>query len=535
MVLLHLRNDGVLEEVHARGVVGRFGEVGDRVTKPQSLERVQLLGDLLRRADTHPGALGLDLLVDPRLGDTCRDVVLAHPGQPFLDVFFGFSDDDIDVGGPCDLGEVPADVLAVGGKDLALVLEDVRREVGVVRVLRRDAQGLLLAASGNPDRYAVQVGPGLRRPLKWPGRADRPVDLIMLALQRGRSGGPHVAEDLNPFLKRPEPLPSGGEVPATDAIGTPLVLIPTGADAHLQATLRDDVDRCGDLGQAGGIAITHAGAHLSQPDPAGHSSKRGHHGPRLVGGLLRRDRHRVEVVIDPDRLPQAGQLGTLGQTRHHPPVLVRLDAGKIHPPALRNKKTKSHWNSPHQYTDVKARHHQQNRHQRARRAQTRQPRPHRGYCAAMTSITSGDISEPAVIRRLLTTPATWAVVGLSTDATRTAYGVARWMHDALGHRIIPVHPRAEEVWGEPGCPALAQIPDGTVVSVVDFFINSLRVGEVVDDAILNKDRLRIQTVWLQLGVIDQEAAQRAIAAGLDVVMDTCPMIEFDRLGLHRTP
>jgi uncharacterized protein len=139
------------------------------------------------------------------------------------------------------------------------------------------------------------------------------------------------------------------------------------------------------------------------------------------------------------------------------------------------------------------------------------------------------ISDPAVIRRLLTTPATWAVVGLSTDATRTAYGVARWMHDALGLRIIPVHPRKPEVWGEPGYGSLAEIPDGTVVSVVDCFVNSGRVGAVVDQAIAAKDRLGIEAVWLQLGVIDQDAAERAINAGLDVVMDTCPMMEYPRL------
>jgi predicted CoA-binding protein len=147
----------------------------------------------------------------------------------------------------------------------------------------------------------------------------------------------------------------------------------------------------------------------------------------------------------------------------------------------------------------------------------------------MAPIISGNVSDPAVIRRVLTTPATWAVVGLSTDVTRTAYGVARWMHEGLGHRIIPVHPRAVEVWGEPAYPTLTQIPDGTVVAVVDCFVNSLRVGEVVDEAIANKDRLGIETIWLQLGVIDEDAVQRAISAGLDVVMDTCPMIEFPKL------
>jgi uncharacterized protein len=141
----------------------------------------------------------------------------------------------------------------------------------------------------------------------------------------------------------------------------------------------------------------------------------------------------------------------------------------------------------------------------------------------------GKVSDPSVIRRLLTTPATWAVVGLSTDMTRTAYGVARWMRDGLGHRIIPVHPRAVEVWGEPGYQTLTSIPDGTVVAVVDCFVNSRRVGEVVDEAIANRDRLGIQAVWLQLGVIDQEAAERALGAGLDVVMDTCPMIEYPKL------
>jgi uncharacterized protein len=147
----------------------------------------------------------------------------------------------------------------------------------------------------------------------------------------------------------------------------------------------------------------------------------------------------------------------------------------------------------------------------------------------MAPTISGNVSDQAVIRRVLTTPATWAVVGLSTDVTRTAYGVARWMHEALGHRIIPVHPRAVEVWGEPGYRSLTQIPDGTVVAVVDCFVNSQRVGQVVDEAIVNKDRLGIGALWLQLGVVDEDAARRAIGAGLDVVMDTCPMIEYPKL------
>jgi len=152
----------------------------------------------------------------------------------------------------------------------------------------------------------------------------------------------------------------------------------------------------------------------------------------------------------------------------------------------------------------------------------------------MTPTISGNVSEPAVIRKVLTTPATWAMVGLSSDATRTAYGVAQWMHDTLGYRIIPVHPRAEELWSEPGYPNLTQIPGGTAVTVVDCFVNSHRVGEIVDEAIFNKVRLGIEVIWLQLGVIDEDAAKRAIRAGLNVVMDTCPKVQFDMLGLHQT-
>ena len=90
------------------------------------------------------------------------------------------------------------------------------------------------------------------------------------------------------------------------------------------------------------VAATHAGAHLTQANPAGDGGQRGHQGPGLMGGVLRGLGHGMEVVVDPDRLPQAGHLGTLGQTRHDPPVLVRLNAGQIHPPALGNEEAKSH-------------------------------------------------------------------------------------------------------------------------------------------------------------------------------------------------
>ncbi|HEX2704190.1 MAG TPA: CoA-binding protein, partial [Candidatus Lustribacter sp.] len=74
--------------------------------------------------------------------------------------------------------------------------------------------------------------------------------------------------------------------------------------------------------------------------------------------------------------------------------------------------------------------------------------------------------------------------------------------------------------------SLADIPDGTVVDVVDCFVRSDLVGAVVDAAIAQRERLGIGAVWLQLGVVDEDAAARAKAAGLAVVMDTCPLIEW---------
>lgn len=140
-------------------------------------------------------------------------------------------------------------------------------------------------------------------------------------------------------------------------------------------------------------------------------------------------------------------------------------------------------------------------------------------------------NDDTVIRRLLGAPSTWAVVGLSTNTQRTAYGVAEFLVETLGHRIVPVHPRAQEVHGEQGYPSLTDIPDGRRIDVVDCFVNSQRVGAVVDEAIAQADRLRIAAVWLQLGVIDQGAATRAQAAGLSVLMDTCPKIEYPRFRL----
>lgn len=132
-------------------------------------------------------------------------------------------------------------------------------------------------------------------------------------------------------------------------------------------------------------------------------------------------------------------------------------------------------------------------------------------------------NDPALIERLLTAPGRWAVVGLSNNAARTAYDIASYVQE-LGMEIVPVHPRAEAVHGAQGYATLAEVPGR--IDVVDVFVNSSLAGQVVDDAIA----ARAKAVWLQLGVIDEDAAERAKAAGLDVVMNTCPAIEYPRVA-----
>jgi predicted CoA-binding protein len=137
-------------------------------------------------------------------------------------------------------------------------------------------------------------------------------------------------------------------------------------------------------------------------------------------------------------------------------------------------------------------------------------------------------NDPAVMRRLLERPGRWAVVGLSTNPARVAYAIAGYLQ-GLGMEIVPVHPRADTVHGAPGYPTLADVPTSNdrPIDVVDVFVRSELAGAVVDQAIA----VGARAVWLQLGVIDEAAAERATAAGLDVVMDTCPAIEAPRLGL----
>ncbi len=133
-------------------------------------------------------------------------------------------------------------------------------------------------------------------------------------------------------------------------------------------------------------------------------------------------------------------------------------------------------------------------------------------------------NETEAIRRILQeTGDTWAVVGLSTNRSRAAYGVAEVLQ-RFGKRVVPVHPKAEPVHGEQGYASLAEIP--FPVDVVDVFVNSELAGGVADEAVA----VGAKAVWFQLGVVDEEAYERTRAAGLEMVMDRCPAIEIPRLG-----
>ncbi|WP_055590451.1 CoA-binding protein [Streptacidiphilus griseoplanus] len=135
-----------------------------------------------------------------------------------------------------------------------------------------------------------------------------------------------------------------------------------------------------------------------------------------------------------------------------------------------------------------------------------------------------NFGDDATVREILTsTGDVWAVVGLSTNTSRAAHGVAQVLQ-RYGKRVVPVHPRAETVHGEQGYASLAEIP--FPVDVVDVFVNSELAGAVADEAVA----IGARAVWFQLGVVDEAASDRVRAAGRLMVMDRCPAIEIPRLG-----
>lgn len=132
-------------------------------------------------------------------------------------------------------------------------------------------------------------------------------------------------------------------------------------------------------------------------------------------------------------------------------------------------------------------------------------------------------AEPDTIGKILAKCQTWAIVGLAENPGRAAYGVARFLQ-RNGKRIVPVHPRAETVHGEKGFATLADIPFD--VDCVDVFRRSTEAGAFAEQAVA----IGAKAVWFQLEIFDQEAFRRATEAGLDMVMDRCPAIEWSRHG-----
>ena len=128
------------------------------------------------------------------------------------------------------------------------------------------------------------------------------------------------------------------------------------------------------------------------------------------------------------------------------------------------------------------------------------------------------------LRELLSSTKTIALVGASPDPQRASHAVMHYMLDR-GYRVIPVNPNEKEILGQKVYPSLREIPEP--VDMVDIFRNAEAAGPVCDEAIA----IGAKSIWLQLRVINEPAAQRAEAAGLKVVMDRCPAIDMPRLGM----
>ena len=128
----------------------------------------------------------------------------------------------------------------------------------------------------------------------------------------------------------------------------------------------------------------------------------------------------------------------------------------------------------------------------------------------------------SVIRDILAHPRRIAVVGCSPDARRDSHRIAGLLM-TKGHSVVPINPGVREILGQSCFASLRDVPGA--IDVVDIFRRADQAGPIVDEAIA----VGVQTVWMQLGVIDAAAAARAQAAGLTVIMDRCPAIEYARL------
>jgi uncharacterized protein len=132
------------------------------------------------------------------------------------------------------------------------------------------------------------------------------------------------------------------------------------------------------------------------------------------------------------------------------------------------------------------------------------------------------VDDIAGLRRILARSRTLAIVGLSAQWYRPSYFAAKYMQDH-GYRIIPVNPRYDEVLGEKCFPDLRSIPEP--VDLVDCFRKAGDIPPLADEAIA----IGAKVLWMQLGIVNEAAARRASAAGLDVVMNRCVKIEHARI------
>ena len=139
------------------------------------------------------------------------------------------------------------------------------------------------------------------------------------------------------------------------------------------------------------------------------------------------------------------------------------------------------------------------------------------------------VYDDAKLRRILGWVKTIAMVGASPTWNRPSNFAMKYMQEK-GYRMIPVNPRAagQEILGETVYATLAEVPER--IDMVQVFRNSEAAGPIADEAIAVANDKGIEVLWMQLGVRNDAAAARAEAAGLEVVMDRCPKIEFGRLN-----
>lgn len=135
----------------------------------------------------------------------------------------------------------------------------------------------------------------------------------------------------------------------------------------------------------------------------------------------------------------------------------------------------------------------------------------------------------ALIARILRSVKTIAMVGASPNPARPSYFAMKYLLEK-GFKIIPVNPTeaGNEILGQRVYANLAEVP--APVDMIDIFRNSKAAGPITDEAIAEKERLSAKILWMQLGVINEEAAKHAEAAGFTVIMNRCPKIEYGRLS-----